>query len=100
MIRPSLEELMDHSDSRYTLVVMAARRARKIMSAQKDVIEYGPEKPVTRALREIAEGKVTYYRASPGETGIPKKYDGWVEQPSGREQLKPTDDYLERAPLF
>ena len=35
VIRPSLEELMDHSDSRYTLVVMAARRARKIMSAQK-----------------------------------------------------------------
>jgi len=62
VIRPSLEELLVQGDSRYTLVVMAARRARKIMSAQKDMIEAGPEKPVTRALREIAEGKVSYHR--------------------------------------
>ncbi|MDD2201525.1 MAG: DNA-directed RNA polymerase subunit omega [Firmicutes bacterium] len=100
MIRPSLEELLAQGDSRYTLVVMTARRARKIMSAQRDVIEAGPEKPVTRALREIAEGKVSYYRPVPGQTGIPQEYAGWIEQPSGREQLKPADDYLERAPLF
>jgi DNA-directed RNA polymerase subunit omega len=100
VIRPSLEELLVQGDSRYTLVVMAARRARKIMSAQKDMIEAGPEKPVTRALREIAEGKVSYHRPSPGRTAIPEEYAGWVEQPSGREQLKPADDYLERAPLF
>lgn len=100
MIRPAMEELTDQADSRYTLVVMAARRARKIMSAQKDVIEQSSDKPVTRALYEIAEGKVTYFRPLPGQTEIPKEYSDWVEQPSGREQIKPADDYLERAPLF
>ena len=67
MIRPSLEELIPKADSRYTLVVMAAKRARTIMNVQQRRGESLAEKPVTRALREIADGSVEFYRPAPGE---------------------------------
>jgi DNA-directed RNA polymerase subunit omega len=62
-----LEELITKVDSRYTLVVAAAKRARQIMDAQQKTGEYEPEKPVTRALREISEGTVSYARITPSE---------------------------------
>ena len=58
MKQPSLDVLMHNVDSKYTLVVAAAKRARLIMAntapddINKDV------KPVSRALKEIADGKV------------------------------------------
>ncbi len=67
MIRPSLEELIPMADSRYTLVVMAAKRARTIMNVQQKRGGSLAEKPVTRALREIADGQIDFYRPAPGE---------------------------------
>lgn len=67
LIRPSLEELISKADSRYTLVVMAARRARTIMNIQQKRGGNLAEKPVTLALREIAEGRIQFYRPAPGE---------------------------------
>lgn len=67
MIRPPLESLMTKVDSRYTLVVAAAKRARQIMDAQQRAQEYGKSKPVTKALREIADGKITYARTTGSE---------------------------------
>ena len=67
LIRPSLEELIPKSDSRYTLVVMAAKRARAIMNVQQKRGGSLAEKPVTRALREIADGHIEFYRPAPGE---------------------------------
>ncbi len=67
MIRPSLEELIPMADSRYTLVVMAAKRARTIMNVQQKRGGNLAEKPVTRALREIADGQIDFYRPAPGE---------------------------------
>jgi DNA-directed RNA polymerase subunit omega len=67
LIRPSLEELIPMADSRYTLVVMAAKRARTIMNVQQKRGGNLAEKPVTRALREIADGQIDFYRPAPGE---------------------------------
>lgn len=67
LIRPSLEELIPKADSRYTLVVMAAKRARTIMNVQQKRGGNLAEKPVTRALREIADGQIDFYRPAPGE---------------------------------
>jgi len=55
------------ADSRYTLVVMAAKRARTIMNVQQKRGGNLAEKPVTRALREIADGQIDFYRPAPGE---------------------------------
>ncbi|MEA4882896.1 MAG: DNA-directed RNA polymerase subunit omega [Clostridia bacterium] len=71
MIRTPLEDLITKVDSRYTLVVMTAKRARQIMDFQQKRGDYGLEKPVTRAMREIQEGKVTYYRPSLDDASAP-----------------------------
>jgi hypothetical protein len=46
---------------------MAAKRARAIMNVQQKRGGSLAEKPVTRALREIAEGHIDFYRPAPGE---------------------------------
>jgi len=62
MIQPPMDVLKDKVDSRYTLVVMAARRARQLLEGHKSLVEIDSEKPVSIALEEIAQDKVTYDR--------------------------------------
>lgn len=57
MVKPSLDELLAHVESKYVLVVMAARRARAITSSEGDVDPEAREKPVTQALQEICDGR-------------------------------------------
>ncbi|NLY56436.1 MAG: DNA-directed RNA polymerase subunit omega [Firmicutes bacterium] len=52
----TIDELTKQIDNKYALVVTAAKRARQILEERGDQ----GEKPVTIALREIAEGKITY----------------------------------------
>lgn len=59
VVQPSLDELMQRVDSKYALVVLAAKRARELMETV-EVGEEPREKPVTWALREVAEGKIHY----------------------------------------
>ena len=60
MITPSLEDLLDKVDSKYTLVVAAAKRARQIIDEHKEDSECQDQalKAVSLALVDIAEGKV------------------------------------------
>ncbi|MBP2662295.1 MAG: rpoZ 2 [Firmicutes bacterium] len=66
MINPSLDSLVKKVDSKYTLVVLAAKRAREIMDGQQPLIECKSNKPVTIALEEVAQGKITYERTKTG----------------------------------
>jgi len=59
MKQPSLDILMTKVDSKYTLVVAAAKRARMLM-ADSNTEEVKDIKPVSTALTEIAEGKITF----------------------------------------
>ncbi|MCC8160991.1 MAG: DNA-directed RNA polymerase subunit omega [Oscillospiraceae bacterium] len=64
MIKPGITELSKCVDSRYTLVSMAAKRARMIGNERMEDSEaYGNEKSVTVAADEIASGKVGYIRS-------------------------------------
>lgn len=65
MTKPGITELSKCVDSRYTLVTMAAKRARMIGEElhDADVYDAGADKPVTTAVQEIAEGKVGYVRS-------------------------------------
>lgn len=64
MIKPGISELSKCVDSRYTLVAMAAKRARMIGEARMEDSEaYGSKKPVSVAADEIATGKVGYVRS-------------------------------------
>lgn len=64
MIKPGISELSKCVDSRYTLVAMAAKRARMIGEARMEDNEaFGDEKPVSVAAEEIVSGKVGYVRS-------------------------------------
>lgn len=66
MIYPALDILMDKVDCKYTLAVLAAKRAREIMSEDRPLIESRSNKLVTIALEEIAQDKISYQRAKTG----------------------------------
>lgn len=59
---PSLDELVDKVDNRYTLAILAAKRAREIMDGSETLVSCKSIKPVTIALEEIAQKKITYQR--------------------------------------
>ncbi len=59
MLYPPMSELLKNIDSRYLLVNVVAHRARQI-SIEAEQEGYSlEEKPVTLALREVADGKLT-----------------------------------------
>lgn len=60
MVNPSTDALMGKVDSRYGLVVLAARRARQLMMGAEVKAKNQSTKNVTNALEEIVEGKITY----------------------------------------
>ena len=63
MIYPSVDELMKKYDSRYSVVIAAAKRARELEdkeNPQEPLIKTKSEKPVTIAVEEIYEGKIDF----------------------------------------
>lgn len=66
MIEPPINELMKKVDSRYTLVVATAKRARQLSEGAQKLTRCTSEKPVTLAVNEINEDKVTYNRTKSG----------------------------------
>lgn len=60
MLNPSFQELADKGDSRYTLVMLTAKRARKIIDGAEALVETDSKKPVSIALQEVLEGAITY----------------------------------------
>jgi len=59
MLYPPMSDLLKYVDSRYLLVNVVARRARQ-MSIEAEQEGYAlEEKPVTLAIREVAEGKLS-----------------------------------------
>ena len=64
MIKPGISELVKKVDSRYTLVTMAAKRVR--MLGNDDELQLEEIKPISKAVEEIADGKVQYCRGEEG----------------------------------
>jgi DNA-directed RNA polymerase subunit omega len=62
MIFPSLSDLMKNIDSRYTLVVLIAKRARQLVDGSQKLVKCNSDKPVTIAIHEVYENKITYER--------------------------------------
>ena len=59
MLYPPVADMLKHVGSRYLLVNVVAQRARQIASEAEAFGEELTEKPVTLAIREVAEGKLT-----------------------------------------
>ena len=62
MIKPGINALSSCADSRYTLVTLAAKRARMIGENGEGLVPCDVHKPVSIAVAEIAAGKVGYIR--------------------------------------
>ena len=75
MIEPNIDDLLEKVDSKYTLVILAAKRAREINSYYSQLGEGRGEfvpplvetgglrnKPLSIVLEEVAEDKVTFER--------------------------------------
>ena len=59
MLYPPVADLLKNVDSRYLLVNVVAHRARQIALEAETFQEELPEKPVTLAIQEVADGKLT-----------------------------------------
>ncbi len=54
MLEPSIDKLVEKVDSKYSLVVVAAKRARQLLDGEKPRINPRSNKYVGIALEEIA----------------------------------------------
>lgn len=78
LMEPRLEDLMEHVDSKFTLVTLASKRAREINDYYNQLGEglgriVPPQvtsvsrKPLSIALEEVDAGKIEYKKVVPGE---------------------------------
>jgi DNA-directed RNA polymerase subunit omega len=75
VIHPRIDELLENVDSRYALVIVAAKRARQINNYHHQLgegtfdefpplVESRSKNYLTMALEEVSEGKIKYsYRS-------------------------------------
>ncbi len=66
MIYPSIDDLLTKVDSRYSLVILAAKRARQLRDSRSNAEEGASLKEVTAALEEISHKFITYERTKDG----------------------------------
>ena len=59
MLYPPVADLLKNVDSRYLLVNVVAHRARQIAVEAEELQEELTEKPVTLAVQEVADGKLS-----------------------------------------
>ena len=59
MLYPAMNKLTDYVPNRYMLVNVVARRARQIAEDAEENGIHLDDKPVTMAIREVAEGKLS-----------------------------------------
>ena len=59
MLSPPVADLLKNVESRYLLVNVVAQRARQIAVEAEELQEELTEKPVTLAIQEVADGKLS-----------------------------------------
>lgn len=62
MIYPPMSKLLETVDSRYTLVIVVAKRARMLTDGAPKLTDYDSGKDVTIAINEVAEKSFSYHR--------------------------------------
>ena len=60
MAQVPIEDLMEHVDSKYRLVMVAAKRAKQLNRGAVPLVQVRSVKPIYQALEEVATGKLTY----------------------------------------
>jgi DNA-directed RNA polymerase subunit omega len=60
VIYPSIDKLLKKADSKYTLVIAAAKRARMLNEGAQKLVESKSKKDVSIALEEISAVKIGF----------------------------------------
>jgi len=59
MARITVEDCLENIDNIFEMVLVAAKRARRVAHGADALVELENDKPTVLALREIAEGHIT-----------------------------------------
>lgn len=63
MLYPAIDEIKKKADSKYTLAILTAKRARDIIEGKPVLLDdMEEENPVSISAEEIAEDYITYSR--------------------------------------
>lgn len=62
LLYPSINDLEEKADSKYTLAMLTAKRARDIIDGKPVLTEEESERPVSQAAKEIDKDLLTYSR--------------------------------------
>lgn len=66
MINPSIVELLEKVDNRYSLVVITSKRARQLIEGEKPLTLVDINKPLTIAINEVNSGEITFETVKEG----------------------------------
>ncbi len=62
LLYPAIDKLKDQVDSKYTLCIMAAKRARDLTDGKPKLTLAENDKPLSIATKEISESYISYKR--------------------------------------
>ncbi len=90
MSQVPFEDLMEHVDSKYRLVIIASKRAKQLNRGAAPLIQTRSQKPTYQALEEMAAGKLGYEIEAlagelAGETAEPGAKPTWFRSLSAEE---------------
>ena len=66
MINPSVVDLLQKVEDRYSLVIVTSRRAREIIDGNEPLTLNPSKQPLTIAINEVNEGLVSYHKSNEG----------------------------------
>ena len=75
IVKPTVVELLEKAENRYSLVIATAKRARQIASGSKPMTSSDDVSPVTLAADEIEEDKVKIYNESQWDEELKNRED-------------------------
>ena len=80
IVKPTVNELLEHAENRFALVIATSKRARQIAKGDEKLTDSNEESPVTLAANEINEGKVEII-----EKGSEEQLEATTEEKSENE---------------
>ena len=85
MARITVEDCLDNIDNIFEMVLVAAKRARRVAHGADAMVELENDKPTVIALREIAEGHITPAILEEIDTPMPEEF----MQPEAADDILP-----------
>jgi DNA-directed RNA polymerase subunit omega len=76
MARITVEDCLQNIDNLFQLVLVAAKRARRLANGAEPTVDWENDKPTVVALREVAAGNIGVElleeQEAPAETAVPE----------------------------